>query len=218
MHRRSVAAFSWLIVAVLPFAAWGASQAQQEFQAVLDCKTDWVRGQKLFDTCAACHSSNGAGASDGTVPAIAAQHFRVIVRELVDFRHDRRWDERMAHFTNDHHLNGVQDIADVAAFVSQLPVPPPSHRSDVHEKRGAEIYARLCGSCHGANAEGDNLKGYPRLAGQHYEYLLDQLRNAVGDRRPEFEPKHIRLLKSVQRSELDAVADYLSSLGPSGAH
>ena len=60
--------------------------------------------------------------SDGSVPAIAGQHFPVVVHELVDYRHGRRWDMRMEHFTEQHSLNGVQDMADVAAFISQMAV------------------------------------------------------------------------------------------------
>src|ERR1700694_4479008 len=85
----------WVIVAALPLVAHGASIAQQEYDSVLRSKADLVRGEKLFETCAACHGTNGAGASDGTVPAIAAQHFRVLAHELVDYRHDKRWDLRM---------------------------------------------------------------------------------------------------------------------------
>lgn len=215
MRRRRLPSLGWLIAAVMPFAAHGASVAQREFDAVLRSKADVAHGQMLFETCAACHGSNGAGASDGTVPAIAAQHFRVIARELVDYRNDKRWDERMEHFTDKHHLSGAQDIADVAAYVSRLP-PTRSLGQDggEHGKHGAEVYARLCASCHGAAAEGDNQKGYPRLAGQHYEYLLSQLHDAAEGRRPDFSPEHVRLLQSFQGADFAAVAAYLARLGP----
>ena len=205
----------WLIAAALPFAAHGTSTAQQEFDSVLHCKVDLARGQKLFDTCAACHSSDGSGASDGTVPAIAAQHFSVIASELIEYRHDGRWDERMEHFTDNHHMSGAQDIADIAAYVSRLrPTPALGQGSGEYVKHGAEVYARLCASCHGARGEGDNLKRYPRLAGQHYEYLLAQLHDAAGGRRPNFPPAHIHLLQSFGRADYIGIADYLSRLGP----
>lgn len=215
MCRRALPSIGWLIAAVLPFAAHGASTARQEFNAVLRCKADLVHGQALFDTCSACHSSNGAGASDGTVPAIAAQHYRVIVGELVDYRHDARWDERMEHFTGNHHLSGPQDIADVAAYISALRATPAlGQGSGEYLRHGEEVYTRLCGSCHGAKAEGDNLKRYPRLAGQHYEYLLSQLHDAAEGRRPNFPPAHIHLLQSLGRPDFMGIADYLSRLGP----
>jgi cytochrome c553 len=204
----------WLIAAALPLAAHSASIPQQEYDLVQRSKADMVHGATLFETCAACHGPDGAGTRDGSVPAIAAQHFRVITRELVDYRHDKRWDLRMEHFTDEHHLSGAQDIADVAAYISDL---PPTHTSGVGSgeflDHGAEVYGRLCASCHGPAAEGENLKRYPRLAGQHFEYLLRQMHDAVEGRRPNFPREHVRLLERFERPDFVGVADYLSRLG-----
>jgi cytochrome c553 len=204
-----------VIVAALPFVAHGASIAQQEYDSVLRNKADLVHGEMLFETCAACHGTSGAGASDGTVPAIAAQHFRVLAHELVDYRHDKRWDLRMEHFTDEHHLSGAQDIADVAAYISSLPAMRSSGRgSGEYLVKGAQVYSQQCASCHGAAGEGDNRQRYPRLAGQHYEYLLRQLHDAMEGRRPNFPHEHIRLLERLERPDFVGVADYLSRLGP----
>jgi len=203
-----------LIVGVLSPTAHGAS-AQDEFASVLRYKPNEAHGQMLFDTCAACHGNDGAGATDGTVPSVAGQHFRVVVYDLIGYRrHEERADARMAHFTDDHHLSGLQDIADLAAYVSRL---PPTHSSALRvgedTKKAAETYAGRCASCHGNAGEGNNLKRYPRLAGQHPEYLLDRLREAAEGRRPYFPPAHVRLLQSVNRSDFVGIAEYLSRLG-----
>lgn len=205
----------WLIVAALPLTAQSASVEQLELEAALRSKADMVQGEMLFATCAACHGSNGSGVSDGSVPAIAAQHFRVIARELVDYRHDKRWDLRMVHFTDEHHLKDAQEITDIAAYISTLPATRTSSTgTGEYLNHGAEVYVRLCASCHGPAAEGDNRKGYPRLAGQHYQYLLRQMHDAVENRRPNFPPDHIRLLKGFDRADFAGVADYLSRLDP----
>lgn len=215
MKSNTLRSLGCVIVAALPFVAHGASIAQQEYDSVLRSKPDLVHGETLFETCAACHGTKGAGVSDGTVPAIAAQHFRVLARELVDYRHDERWDQRMEHFTDEHHLSGAQDIADVAAYISSLPATRSLGRgSGEYLVNGAQVYSRQCASCHGAAAEGDNRQGYPRLAGQHYEYLLRQLHDAVEGRRPNFSRAHIRLLEHLERADFVGVADYLSRLGP----
>lgn len=215
MKSNTLRPLRWVIVAALPLVAHGASIAQQEYDSVLRSKADLVRGEKLFETCAACHGTNGAGASDGTVPAIAAQHFRVLAHELVDYRHDKRWDLRMEHFTDEHHLSGAQDIADAAAYISSLPATHSSGRgSGEYLVNGAQVYSRQCASCHGAAAEGHDRQRYPRLAGQHYEYLLRQLHDAVEGRRPNFPREHIRLLERLERPDFVGVADYLSRLGP----
>ncbi len=214
MRSTIMHSLGWLLAALVPFAADAASVAQQEFTSVLRCKPDLAHGESLFETCAACHGADGAGASDGSVPAIAAQPVRYLARELIDYRHDQRWDLRMRHFTDVHHLSSTQDVADLAAYMASLkPTRSSGQGSGEYLQYGARVYARLCASCHGAAAEGDARKGDPRLAGQHYEYLLRQLHDAVEGRRPNFPRSHKRLLERLQRPELTGLADYLSRLG-----
>ena len=123
-----------LLFAAATFADSPNSPAEREFNAVLRLKPDAVHGEQIFDTCSACHGDKGHGASDGSVPAIAGQNFRVIVRELVMFRHGGRSDPRMQHFTDRTHLSrGAQDIADVAAYVSQL--QPSASKPIAHTAR-----------------------------------------------------------------------------------
>jgi cytochrome c553 len=200
--------------ALLP-VAHGAAVPEQEYQAALHGTPDIVHGETLFSTCAACHGPDGAGARDGSVPAIAGQHFRVIVHELIDYRHDKRWDLRMQHFTDAHHLSETQDFTDLAAYISGLPPTASSTTGDgLYAQHGAVLFARLCASCHGAQAEGDDSKGIPRLAGQHYEYLLRQMHDALEGRRPNFPQAHVHLLQRFDRQDLVGVADYLSRLVP----
>jgi len=211
---RRLRLIGWLL-ATLPLTARSASVTEQELDAVLASRPDSVQGERLFETCAACHGTHGGGASDGTVPAIAAQHFRVIARELIAFRHDKRSDLRMRHFTDQRHLPTPQDVANLASYVSAM---PPTQAPDVGDgaavEHGAAVYARLCASCHGSAAQGNDRLGYPRLAGQHYAYLLRQMHDAVEGRRPNFSREHIRLLERFESADFLGVSDYLSRLGP----
>ncbi|MEO6184821.1 MAG: c-type cytochrome, partial [Steroidobacteraceae bacterium] len=83
--------------------------------------------------------------------------------------------------------------------------------------RGAEVYAGRCASCHGKQAEGAGRDGYPRLAGQHYAYVVRQIHDAVEGRRPTFSRRHIRLLEPLDAVDIEAIADYLSRLDPASA-
>ncbi len=214
MRRQVIARVAWFLVAALPQALCAEDTAPQELDAVIRSKPDPVHGQKLFDTCSACHGSDGAGANDGTVPAIAGQHFRVVAGELVDFRSDERWDERMQHFSDKHHLEDAKDIADVAAYISRMPIVPIPHEHGESMQHGAETYSRQCAACHGSKAEGDNTKRIPRVAGQRYEYLLAQLYYMAAGKRPNASAAHVRLIKDLKRSDYVSLADYLSSLAP----
>jgi cytochrome c553 len=211
---------SWLLgaglaAAAAPLAGHGASIALREFDMVLASKPDPAHGEMLFKSCAGCHGQDGGGVPDGSVPAIAGQHFQVIARELVDYRHDKRWDLRMQFFTDEHHLKSVQDIADLASFVGELPRSwKAGTGTGQYVPHGAEVYAHLCASCHGARGEGSDGQRVPRVAGQHFEYLLRQMHDAVEGRRPNFPPDHIRLLQPFERADLVGVADFLSRTVP----
>jgi cytochrome c553 len=181
-------------------------------------KPNLDRGAELYGTCAACHGPTGGGTVDGQVPRIAGQHASVLVKQLVDYRHDRRWDLRMERFADYHYLRDAQAIADVAAYVSSLDQDVQNGKgSGELLTRGADTYVRLCLRCHGPGAIGDAKRAIPRIAGQHYEYLRRQIYDAVDGRRPNFSSAHIRLLGQLDHDDIEAIADYLSRGGLSRA-
>jgi cytochrome c553 len=195
----------------VPQVASGAESAREEFAAATRAQPDIARGEELFRDCAVCHGTSGNGADDGGVPRIAGQHFRVLVKQLVDYRHEKRWDIRMEHYSGRRLLQDAQSIADVAAYTAQLGREMPRNVGDgTLVAHGAKVYAQRCAECHGAKGEGDNRTTTPRLAGQHYEYILRQMYDGVDGRRPNFSSSHVRLLAKLQRDDLVGLADFLS--------
>jgi cytochrome c553 len=195
----------------------GALAARQEFLAATRLTPNVEHGAQLFETCAACHGSDGRGTSDGSVPAIAAQHGSVLLKQLVDFRHDQRWDERMQHFTDQHHLATTQDLADVAAYASSLPrspIPLDNIGDGSSLREGASVYFRVCDRCHGPLGGGDALQLRPRLAGQRYAYLLKQLTDVAAGGRPGMDSAHVKRLRALTPEQMRGVADYLSRMSP----
>jgi cytochrome c553 len=193
-----------------------ASAAQtNELREALARNPNHEHGSSLYETCAACHQPDGAGVADGDIPSIAGQHYDVIIKQLVDFRDTERVDLRMNAFAARHHLKGSQDLADVAAFISGL---PPQRTDEVGTGQfaavGAQAYRRACASCHGADAEGKSQQRYPRLAGQHYGYLVKQIDMMIGDARLNASWDHSKLLGSLTDEEKIGVADYLARLTP----
>jgi cytochrome c553 len=213
-HRKLMRLTVWLLIISVASITYGASDAEREIDAVLASKPDAAHGEQMFVICAPCHGTNGGGTPDGRIPEIAGQHFRVIAAQLVDFRLDQRWDALMEHYSDAHNLGEASDIADVAAYISRL---QPVYTSNLGDGRfasnGSTLYARSCAPCHGAAGNGQNRRGYPRLAGQHYAYLLRQMHDAVDGRRPNFSRTHVRLLASLGRSDFEALADYLARSG-----
>ena len=172
-------------------------------------------GSSLYETCTACHQSDGAGAADGDIPIIAGQHYEVIITQLVDFRRTERVELRMNALAARHNLENSQDLADVAAYISSMPVQRTNKVSTGQfTSSGAQTYSRSCMSCHGANAEGNAHLRYPRLAGQHYGYLVKQIDMMIHGTRFNLSWDHAELLKSLTDQEITGVADYVARLRP----
>ncbi len=200
-----------LALLLASLAASAAPTARTEFESALRAKPDLERGAQLFQKCATCHGPGGNGADDGSVPRIAGQHFRVLVRQLVDYRHELRWDIRMEHYAGRGLLKDAQSVADVAGHVAMLSRDAPRNVGDGSLlSHGAQVYAQRCAECHGEAGEGDGRSLTPRVAGQHYAYLLRQLYDGVDGRRPNFSAGHVRILARLQHDDLVGVADFLS--------
>jgi cytochrome c553 len=189
----------------------------REFTEGAWLEPDLEHGADLYQTCAACHGPDGRGTDDGEIPAIAGQHGSVLLKQLTDFRHDQRWNERMKNFTDRHHLAGAQDLTDVAAYIAGMPRFAPTAKSigdGTNLGEGASVYFRMCERCHGPLGQGELLRRRPRLAGQHYRYLLRQLEETAAGQRPGMGRAHVDMLKQVSPPEMRGVADYLSRVSP----
>ena len=191
--------------------------ASREFRAALQLEPNPQHGAELFSTCAACHGADARGTQDGTIPALAGQHVSVMVKQLVDFRHDRRWDERMQNFAASHHLSDSQDLLDVATYAGSLPRWPPlagGIGDGASLQAGAIAYFRHCETCHGPLGQGELRRMRPRLAGQHYQYLRRELEETAAGQRLGMDAEHVRLIRALSAPERLGVADYLSRLSP----
>jgi cytochrome c553 len=176
---------------------------------------DARRGEELFSQCTSCHSADGGGVAAGTRPRIAGQHYRVLVRQLVDFRRGKRWDFQMEGVATSHDIiPELQDIADVAWYVSRLTRDGVRGIGDgQYLEQGRTIYQSKCASCHGRNAEGSDARGMPRLAGQHAAYLARQIYDAVDGRRPPLTRTHRTRFAPLAFEEVLGLTDYLSRIG-----
>ncbi len=198
----------------LSASAAAAPVSEWELGLVLTRNADLQEGAHLYATCAACHGPKGEGASDGTIPAIAGQWYTIIAKQIVDFRAGVRSDPRMQHFTDRRHLSFSQPVADVSFYIASLPPPTPKAApAGTNVDRGAAAYARVCARCHGKLGEGKEDTLAPRLAGQHYQYILRQLDAAPNGERKTMVRSHASLQSVLARSELEGVAAYLTTLG-----
>lgn len=200
-----------ILLAALPSLALAAAPVRSDLQAATRAKPDLEHGAQLFSQCVSCHGEQGGGRENGETPRIAGQHYPVLLKQLVDFRHGKRWDFRMEERADQHHLPTPQDIADVAAYVSQLDAGTARGMGDgAQTSDGARIFGGRCASCHGASGAGNAQDKVPKLAGQHYGYLVRQMYDAVDNRRPTLQEVHPQKIEPLDFAQVRAVADYLS--------
>ena len=146
---------------------------------------DAKAGEKKAAMCIGCHGIPDYKASFPEVyrvPKIAGQNAKYIVSALNQYKKGDR-----KHPT----MRGIaaslsdQDMADLAAFYStEAPSEPaPAALAAAVPADVAELLKKgACASCHGANFTTPIDPSYPKLAGQHGDYLYIALREYQTDK------------------------------------
>ncbi|GAB5452947.1 MAG: c-type cytochrome [Halioglobus sp.] len=135
-------------------------------------------GKSQVVVCGACHGADGNGIAP--FPKLAGQGEKYLYKQLVDVRDGDRSIPTMAG-----QLTGKsnQDLADIAAFYAAQ-TPTGGQTDPALAELGARIYragvaerrVAACIACHSPTGQGNAPAGYPALAGQHAQYIADQLR------------------------------------------
>lgn len=209
MLKQSIT-FSLLLTTMLPFCA---VSTPDEIKRSLELKPDIDNGSRIYPLCATCHMPTGWGKKDGSFPVIAGQHRRVLIKQLADIRSRDRENPTMYPFTDPASIGGIQAIADVTAYIAQLPGnPDPGKGKGQQLEIGKRLYQQHCGHCHGSRGEGNNQAFFPRISGQHYAYLLRNMKWIRDGYRKNGNPEMVKQVRQLKDNELDAIADYLSRL------
>jgi cytochrome c553 len=220
-----------LIMVILGLLMAGPSYAWEkngtsEMDAALDLPPNIERGKRIFPMCANCHTEDGSGMvsgigmrrAPGYYPKLAGQHRQVIIKQLADIRSGNRDNPMMYPFTLEKYLGGPQEISDVTGYIATLkPSPENNLGSGQDLDRGKSLYETNCTECHGDYGEGDDEEFYPRIEGQHYNYLLRQLKWIRDGKRRNANKKMIRQVSGFTYREMMAVSDYVARMKPMGS-
>ena len=164
--------------------------------------------------CIACHSADGNGVAPN-VPRLLGQSADYLLKQLKDYKDNKRLSIVAAHKLAT--LTSADMARFVATFGRRAAPPAVAAEGDLITK-GKKLFIEgnrandvpPCASCHGPAGAGT--PSIPRLAGQHSEYTLDQIRQfASGGRKND---AHLcqGIVAALTEEEAQAVAQYLASI------
>ena len=199
------------LLAPLMFLTGAASTAQAQ---------DAAAGEKKAAMCIGCHGIYGYQASFPEihkVPMISGQGAKYIVAALTAYKKGERKHPTMRAVAGS--LSDA-DMADLAAYyekhgassvkaVADAPAAPPSAEVAALLSKGA------CVSCHGANFNKPIDGAYPKIAGQHADYLTVALRAYKVEGNPQVGRGNAIMggqVKQFSNAELKSIANYLATL------
>lgn len=200
--------FSALIALALSVSAGG-------FAATAHAQ-DAKAGEKKAAMCIGCHGIPGYQASFPEihkVPMISGQNAKYIQAALTAYKKGERKHPTMKAIAAS---LSDQDMADLAAFYESNGGPGAAAAAAEAAGPVAELLKKgNCASCHGDNFSKPIDPSYPKLAGQHADYLFVALKAYQTDNNPQLgraNPIMGGMAKPFTHAELKQLAGYLASL------
>ena len=186
-----------------------------------DIKGDAKAGESKNAMCIGCHGIKGYQASFPEVykvPMISGQGAQYIISSLNAYKKGERKHPSMRGISE---TLSDQDMADLAAYYSASGVDTsstpladkPSREPD--EKVQALLAKANCSSCHGSNYSKPIDPSYPKLGGQHADYLWVALKSYKVENNAKVGRGNAimaSMAKQYTNAELKVLANYLSSI------
>ncbi len=198
-----------LIAASIAGPALAAEPAKAAF------KPDPAKAQALVTAvCGACHTADGSRGSPAN-PILQGQHPEYLVKQLNEFKSGKRNNAVMKAFAA---TLGDDDMKHVAAFYAGKTAKPGAAKNKDSIRLGERIWrggisdkaVAACAGCHGPAGAGVPAQ-YPRLGGQHADYVEAQLLGFRSGARGN-SLQMTAVVTKMNDQEIKAVADYIAGL------
>jgi cytochrome c553 len=199
-----------LLIVAAAAAAVTSARAEE-----IDPRTQAYAQNLAITVCGTCHGTRGNN-SQPKFPRLAGQSASYLAAQLQAFRSQTRGDpDALSYMWGMASELDDATIKALAAYYAAQKADTGSVSAVAEVTAGREVYQKgvpaagvpACSSCHGADAHG--LQDFPRLAGQHSQYLLKQLSSFQSNMR------NVAIMHGVAQNlrldDMRAVAAYLES-------
>jgi len=185
-------------------------------------KGDAAKAQPIVDkVCAACHAADG-NSQVAINPKLAGQIPEYLHKQLTNFKAAAGKKAERENPVMAGMVAGLspEDLRNLAVYFAGQTAKPGAAKSKDLVALGQKIYrggivgkgVPACASCHGANGSGMPAQ-YPRLSGQHAEYVEAQLKGFRSGERANDPVSAMRgVAGKLSDREIQAVADYVAGL------
>ncbi|MEX1168156.1 MAG: c-type cytochrome [Hydrogenophaga sp.] len=199
----------------LAVAAAFSAGAHAETAKTERVKPDLAKGAAAYgQVCVACHAADGNSTTPEN-PKLAAQHPEYLVKQLMEYKSGKRDNALMKGFAaglSDEDMNNIAHwLADQKAkdgFATEKDLVRLGER--IYRGGIADRQIAACAACHSPNGAGLPAQ-YPRLAGQHATYTVNQL-NAFRSGLRKNNAQMTLVAAKMNDLEIKAVSDYIAGL------
>ena len=204
-------------IAILSAALVATSALANEPAAVPSSKGDPKQAEAIVNqVCAGCHGVDGNSAIPAN-PKLAGLNAEYIHKQLQNFKSGERKSVVMAGMVAN---LSPQDMQNLAAYFSGQQAKQGTSKDQALALIGQKIYrggvqgsgVPACASCHGAQGKGIPVQ-FPRLAGQHTDYIYVELNKFRTGERANDGAKMMRVIAAkMTDGDMKAVAAYIQGL------
>jgi cytochrome c553 len=178
---------------------------------------DPAKAQSIADQiCAACHGADGNSPLPMN-PSLAGQHPEYLFKQLKEFKSGNRNNAVMMGMVAG---LSAEDMRNLSAYYAAQKLSEAAAKDKDLVAQGRKLFrggnlatgVAACAGCHSPNGAGIPTQ-YPRLAGQHPEYVVAQLKAfRAGERANDTNNMMRAVAARLTDKEIAAVAEYLSGL------
>lgn len=169
--------------------------------------------------CIACHNIDG-NSTTPIWPKISGQPVKYFVEQMREFQkgqEGKRFDPSMfgmvQNLTEEDFTEMAEYYAAQTTTIGEVPEQWVSLGEKIYRGGIASAGVAACSGCHNPNGIGNDPAGFPRLSGQHPDYVMTQLKKfKSGERTNDPNGMMQDIAKRLTEEQIEAIAHYVSGL------